>query len=123
MGLAATAELANTPAAASLISGTSTNPLDDLVSIFGNTGFSGSGPASNPASGVPGGGMNGLAGLNFGGMTSPPPQQSQSPIGGFEMMSPTALNGGDAPVLTQQSSTPSAPKQQQQPQEDLLGLF
>jgi len=121
-GLAATAELASTPAAASLISGTSANPLDDLVSIFGNVGFSGSGPTSNPGSGMtsPIGGMNGLASLNFG-ATSPPPQQPAAGggLGGFDMMSPTALNGGLTP------STQPAPKQpqQQSQQDDLLGLF
>jgi AP-1 complex subunit beta-1 len=125
-GLAATAELANTPAAASLISGTSANPLDDLVSIFGSVGFSGSAPTSNPGSGMTSpivgqpGGMNGLASLSFG-ATSPPPQQPQGSMGGldgFDLMSPTAPNGGLPPA------TQSAPKQQQsQPQDDLLGLF
>ena len=37
-GLAATQVLAQTPAAANLLAGTSTNPLDDLVSIFGGGG-------------------------------------------------------------------------------------
>lgn len=37
-GLAATEALAQTPAAANLLAGTSTNPLDDLVSIFGTGG-------------------------------------------------------------------------------------
>ena len=37
-GLAATQALAQTPAAANLLAGTSTNPLDDLVSIFGGGG-------------------------------------------------------------------------------------
>ncbi|KAI0347579.1 Adaptor protein complex beta subunit [Trametopsis cervina] len=39
-GIAATAVLASTPAAANLLAGTSSNPLDDLVSIFGNAGIS-----------------------------------------------------------------------------------
>lgn len=37
-GLAATQVLSQTPAAASLLAGTSSNPLDDLVSIFGGGG-------------------------------------------------------------------------------------
>jgi AP-1 complex subunit beta-1 len=39
-GLAATQVLSQTPAAANLIAGTSSNPLDDLVSIFGGGGGS-----------------------------------------------------------------------------------
>ena len=38
-GLAAT-QVLQEPAAKSILSGTSTNPLDDLVSIFGNTSLS-----------------------------------------------------------------------------------
>ncbi|KAH7908849.1 adaptin N terminal region-domain-containing protein [Hygrophoropsis aurantiaca] len=44
-GLAATQILPSTPAAANFLSGTSTNPLDDLVSIFGDMGTSGGGNA------------------------------------------------------------------------------
>jgi AP-1 complex subunit beta-1 len=47
-GLAATEVLSSTPAAANLLAGTSSNPLDDLVSIFG-------------------GGQNGMGGLSIGG--------------------------------------------------------
>ena len=55
-GLAATQVLAQTPAAANLLAGTSTNPLDDLVSIFG--GGSGSTDApSNSGTGLFGGGL------------------------------------------------------------------
>lgn len=39
-GLAATSVLPTTPAAANLLSGTSSNPLDDLVSIFGSASMS-----------------------------------------------------------------------------------
>ncbi|PPQ98468.1 hypothetical protein CVT26_013869 [Gymnopilus dilepis] len=45
-GLAATQVLSNTPAAANLLAGTSANPLDDLVSIFGNASM---GPPATPA--------------------------------------------------------------------------
>jgi AP-1 complex subunit beta-1 len=37
-GLAATKVFSQTPAAANLLAGTSSNPLDDLVSIFGGSG-------------------------------------------------------------------------------------
>lgn len=58
-GLAATEVLAHTPAAASLLAGTSSNPLDDLVSIFGGGG--------SPAVGQ---NQNSLGGLSFGGAGS-----------------------------------------------------
>lgn len=57
-GLAATTVLASTPAAANLLSGTSSNPLDDLVSIFGSASLSAT-PAA-PANGNP------LGGFGFG---------------------------------------------------------
>ena len=49
-GLAAT-QVLQEPAAKNILSGTSTNPLDDLVSIFGNTSLSPSAliPAAVPA--------------------------------------------------------------------------
>ncbi|KAI0702763.1 clathrin binding protein [Earliella scabrosa] len=47
-GLAATTVLASTPAAANLLAGTSSNPLDDLVSIFGSANL-GATPAATPA--------------------------------------------------------------------------
>ena len=51
-GLAATQVLSQTPAAANLLAGTSSNPLDDLVSIFGGRG--GSMPLSAAPMLVPG---------------------------------------------------------------------
>lgn len=100
-GLAATQISTTIPAAANLIAGTSSNPLDDLVSIFGNMGTTQPTPAqaapSNP----------------FG---SPPPlqlqpQQQQNAFGG--------LGGvGSPPQVT---SPP--PQQAQKQEEDLLGLF
>ncbi|KAH9856138.1 Adaptor protein complex beta subunit [Lenzites betulinus] len=57
-GLAATTMLTSTPGAANLLSGTSVNPLDDLVSIFGNSGL-GTTPAA-PANG------NAMSGFGFG---------------------------------------------------------
>ncbi|KAI0705986.1 Adaptor protein complex beta subunit [Cerioporus squamosus] len=53
-GLAATTVLASTPAAANLLAGTSSNPLDDLVSIFGSANL---GAASSPAPANPMGGF------------------------------------------------------------------
>ena len=89
-GLAATQISTTIPAAANLIAGTSTNPLDDLVSIFGNLGSTqptptpvspvntfGSPPPSQPQQ------QNAFVGLGLGGVasspqvTSPPPQQAQ----------------------------------------------
>lgn len=85
-GLAATT-LTETPAAASLLAGTSANPLDDLVSIFGGTGLGGGGGALAP--------VNGNA---------------------FGIMSPAV------PVASSPASHVQSPTQQQ-PQDDLLGLF
>ncbi|KDQ52427.1 hypothetical protein JAAARDRAFT_40280 [Jaapia argillacea MUCL 33604] len=71
-GLAATTAIPQTPAAASLIAGTSTNPLDDLVSIFGNTGN-----AMAPTQS-----QNSLGGLAFGnGVGSPVSAVPQSGFG------------------------------------------
>ena len=70
-GLAATQILPSSPAAANFLSGTSTNPLDDLVSIFG--GMSASGVGSGGAAGVDGA---------FGGLGS------MSPPGGNHITSP-----------------------------------
>lgn len=69
-GLAATQILPSSPAAANFLSGASTNPLDDLVSIFG--GMS--------ASGVGGGGIGGVDDA-FGGLgsMSPPSGNYVSP--------------------------------------------
>lgn len=105
-GLAATQVLSATPAAANLLSGTSSNPLDDLVSIFGSTGL------SNGVSGQPeGGGLGaGLGGLSFGAPISPAPP-----------VTPSVLQAA-TPVPTQ----PTHQQPQPPPQaasEDLLGLF
>lgn len=81
-GLAATQVSSSTPAAASLIAGTSSNPLDDLVSIFGNMGGSSLQPSA-PAGAfgaspvVPQ--QNAFVGLGLSGMSSPPSQQAVSP--------------------------------------------
>jgi AP-1 complex subunit beta-1 len=101
-GLAATEVLSSTPAAANLLAGTSSNPLDDLVSIFGNMGGSSTGGVNGN------GGMGGgLGGLSFGG-------------GAFGSSTPQAPS--IATGLPQPTSAP-LPVQAQQPQEDLLGLF
>ncbi|KAF9235918.1 armadillo-type protein [Melanogaster broomeanus] len=67
-GLAATQILPSTPATANFLSGTSANPLDDLVSIFGGMSASGGGSADG-----------GLGGLGFG-TTSPPSGSVISPL-------------------------------------------
>ena len=73
-GLAATRILPSSPAAANFLSGTSTNPLDDLVSIFGgmSTGAGGGGSIGD-------GGLGGLGVLG----TASPPSASASPLDSF----------------------------------------
>lgn len=100
-GLAAT-QFTSTPAAASLIAGTSSNPLDDLVSIFGGANLGGDGMAS---------GAGAANGLDF---LSSPTQNTPKTNGG--------LAGMMSPVATVSSPQPSQSNSQGQ-QEDLLGLF
>lgn len=105
-GLAATDYSANSQAktaAANLIAGTSSNPLDDLVSIFGSAGL-----ASTPAV-APGDPMQtppqtslGIAGFSFG-----------SGMGDFAV----------SPGIVPDTPTPQQPPAQQSQQDDLLGLF
>ena len=99
-GLAATQVFSQTPAAANLLAGTSSNPLDDLVSIFGGGGDGGGVPMS--ATTHLGFGAFGGTGVGaFGGMPLSP-------------MPPPTPN----PALP-----PKSKSQQPQPQDDLLGLF
>ena len=90
----------------------SSNPLDDLVSIFGNSGL-----GSSPAGGaVPGGGAlqpMALSGLGFGGgmpMSPAPP------------MTPSVL-GATTPIIAQRPNPPAPQTQPQSGTDDLLGLF
>ncbi|TRM60093.1 adaptin N terminal region-domain-containing protein [Schizophyllum amplum] len=119
-GLAATDALTQTPAAANLLAGTSANPLDDLVSIFGggaNTGFGGAPTVDT-----------GFGAANVG---SPPPPTNA--FGGLGMLSPSTstvtsptAGAGDAFGGLASLSISSTPQQQQKPQgaqDDLLGLF
>lgn len=103
-GLAATQVFQQTPAAASLLAGTSSNPLDDLVSIFGSAGIGGAPPP--PTQGQANGAhMNAFGGLGMMGLAelgSPPP------------ISPTAAPAQNSIV---------SPVSTHNPQEDLLGLF
>ncbi|KAF9074612.1 adaptin N terminal region-domain-containing protein [Rhodocollybia butyracea] len=99
-GLAATEVLSHTPAAASLLAGTSSNPLDDLVSIFGA-------PTAAPPSASPHDIFNGLAMNN--GFSSGATGSLGSPV----TQSPLVANIANV----------SPRSNQQQPQEDLLGLF
>lgn len=103
LGIAATAALAATPAAANLLAGTSSNPLDDLVSIFGNVSM-GSAPAAVPQQN----GLGGFGGLSFG--ATPMAPSALSPI---PPVTPSVL----------QAASPPPPAQPQQAQDDLLGLF
>jgi len=104
-GLAATEVLSSAPAAANLLAGTSSNPLDDLVSIFG--GMGGSGMSGR---GVNGGmGDGGLGGLSFG----------SSAFGSSESAAPQIVPSTAAGL----GHTVTSPVQTQQPQDDLLGLF
>lgn len=86
-GLAATQILSSTPAAANLLSGTSTNPLDDLVSIFGGMSTAGGSAGGDVA-------MDSLGGLSassppignassLAGLTSPATQQPQEDLLGL----------------------------------------
>ena len=106
VGIAATAVLASTPAAANLLAGTSSNPLDDLVSIFGNAGIGS--VASPPPAAASASGGDLFGGLAFGQTTS------------------TAASAPSTPGVLQAASPPPPmhPQQKQQAaQEDLLGLF
>ncbi|KZT25084.1 Adaptor protein complex beta subunit [Neolentinus lepideus HHB14362 ss-1] len=94
-GLAATTIIPQTPAAANLLAGTSANPLDDLVSIFGGGGMTG----------TPSAPQNPLGELSFGGDNG-----FGSPI---NSVPPSQLG----------ASSVTSPVQTQKPQDDLLGLF
>ena len=99
-GLAATQISTTIPAAAGLIAGTSSNPLDDLVSIFGNMGTTQ--PTQAP-----------MAPANLFGSQPPlQPQQQQNAFGGLGL--------GD--VASPQVTSPP-PQQAQKQEDDLLGLF
>ncbi|KAK7677182.1 hypothetical protein QCA50_019891 [Cerrena zonata] len=105
-GLAATTVLDSTPAAANLLSGTSSNPLDDLVSIFGNTGISAGAPPP-PTPGQPTH-LNVFGGMSFGAQ----PMSPAPPI------TPSVLQAVSPMPPTQSQQQP-----QQAAQDDLLGLF
>ena len=92
-GLAATT-FTSTPAAANLLAGTSANPLDDLVSIFGGSGINDTKGGASSVNGSP-----------FPGSVLSPvtPASAASPVPSF------------SPGVTSPA--------QQKPQEDLLGLF
>ena len=99
-GLAATQVFAQTPAAANLLAGTSSNPLDDLVSIFGGSGGAPMSATSHLGFNALGGTGLGV-GAGFGSMPlSPMPPQTPNPN----------------PALPPKTTS-------QQPQDDLLGLF
>ncbi|KAM6493184.1 Adaptin N terminal region domain containing protein [Amanita muscaria] len=96
-GLAATQILSQTPAAANLLAGTSSNPLDDLVSIFGGASLA-------PSTPLPPSNSNPLGSFGFG--------------GNLNGLGTPAFS---TPIPTVTTSAPSQPVNQ--PQDDLLGLF
>jgi AP-1 complex subunit beta-1 len=99
-GLAATQISTTIPAAANLIAGTSSNPLDDLVSIFGNMGTTQ--PTTTP-----------MAPTNL--FDSQPQQQPQQQQNAFDGL-------GLGSIAPPQVTSPP-PQQTQKQEEDLLGLF
>ncbi|KAF4612406.1 hypothetical protein D9613_003746 [Agrocybe pediades] len=101
-GLAATEVFAKTPAAANLLAGTSSNPLDDLVSIFGGPADNG-GASSSSLPAPMAFNLNG-SGSAFGAVPISPAPPTPAPFSAVP-----------------QSAKPQ--QQQQQPQDDLLGLF
>lgn len=99
------AAIANNPAAAKVL--TSSNPLDDLVSIFGSTSIS-TPPVTSP---VVGGAPGAFSGFDaFGGLGSITPVSVQSPV------QTTAPASGFASATQPTASQPTA-------EDDLLGLF
>ena len=91
-GLAAT-QVLQQPAAKNIMSGTSTNPLDDLVSIFGNTSLT---PSVLPSQTSP---LSAAAGV----------VPALDPFGGLGVSGVASSSPASASALNQQ--------------EDLLGLF
>lgn len=109
-GLAATTILTSTPAAANIMSGTSSNPLDDLVSIFGNASMSSGTPAAPPGQANGGGGLSAFSGLSFGA----PPVSPAPP------MTPSVLTAASPITTIGQSPPQPQQKSQQNASEDLL---
>lgn len=102
-GLAATQVFSETPAAAKLLAGTSSNPLDDLVSIFGGNG-----------GGVP---MSATTNLGFGAFGGP-----GAGVGvGFGGAPLSPIPPTPNPALPPKPS--SQQPQSRHQQDDLLGLF
>lgn len=126
-GLAAA--VANTPGVAKVL--TSSNPLDDLVSIFGSAslggGLAGPGPGTGAAGGMGSVGsqpasnnsLGGLQGLSMGGMGSPSTTAGggSNPFGGLNPLVP----GASASATQNPPASTAKPPPQQQ--DDLLGLF
>ncbi|PVG00662.1 putative adapter-related protein complex 1 beta 1 subunit [Serendipita vermifera] len=97
------AAVANTPGVNKVL--TSSNPLDDLVSIFGAGGSGGGGFGDPSTSSAAGGGLGGLATLSSPVNTNPPPA-----FGGMDVFGATPQPSTSKPAATSQ-------------QDDLLGLF
>jgi len=100
------AAVANTPGVSKVL--TSSNPLDDLVSIFGGTGATGFGAPTSLTLGAvssPVGGLVGAGGL-----------------GGLDMFGGSPLTTTPIAPLPAQANAPK-PAASTSQQEDLLGLF
>lgn len=82
-GLAATEILAKTPAAANLLAGTSSNPLDDLVSIFGGASLAPMTPATGFGGVSNGYGSSSLATPVTATAPPQPPSQAQDDLLGL----------------------------------------
>jgi AP-1 complex subunit beta-1 len=82
-GLAAT-QVLQQPAAKNILSGTSTNPLDDLVSIFGNSSLSPSVPQAPTLAGMPAlDPFRGLGGVSLSSPASASSNQQEDLLGLF----------------------------------------
>jgi hypothetical protein len=116
-GLAATEVLSQTPAAANLLSGMSSNPLDDLVSIFGTNGTTGAGGGFGAAPTLSAGTTNND---RMAGVVDPLAELGGLSISGGGGGSLTPVAVGQTQLQSQAKTV--TPVQQQQ-EEDLLGLF
>lgn len=125
------AAVANTPGVNKVL--TSSNPLEDLVDIFGGGGGSSGGGGGGGGNVFGGGGgfggsapiapaaASGLAGL--GGMGSPVvtvPAAAGSGLAGLDLFGSSSVTSPPQPAPTAGPPKPAAPASQQ---DDLLGLF
>jgi AP-1 complex subunit beta-1 len=104
--------VANTPGVSKVL--TSSNPLDDLVSIFGAAGAGGGGfGATSPAPLSLGGLSSPVGGAGAGGLGG---------LGGLDMFGSSPMVSTPVAPLPTQATAPK-PAASTSQQEDLLGLF